>query len=90
MAVSPFPERWSIAQAAMRADGVVIPPPAFDQHFGLGEAAEDLAVEQFVAKRPDEAFVIVRRRTRHPPDAVLMGGEASFRLLLWQDAIYAA
>ena len=42
----------------MRADGVVMPPPGFDQHFGLGEAVEDLAVEQFVAKRPVEAFVI--------------------------------
>jgi hypothetical protein len=25
-------------------------PPGFDQHLGLGEALEDLAIEQFVAK----------------------------------------
>lgn len=35
-----------------------MPPPGFDQHLGLGEAVENLAVEQFVAKRPVEAFVI--------------------------------
>ena len=41
----------------MRANGVVMPPPSFDQHLGFGEAVEDLAVEQFVAKRSIEAFV---------------------------------
>jgi hypothetical protein len=35
-----------------------MPSPSFDQHLGLGEAVEDLAIEQFVAKRPVEAFVI--------------------------------
>ena len=50
--------RWSVAQTAMRTDGVVMPPPGFDQHLGLGEAVEDLAIEQFVAKRPVEAFVV--------------------------------
>ncbi len=48
----------SIAQAAVWTDGVVVPPPPLDQHLGFGEAVEDLAVEQFVAKRPVEAFVI--------------------------------
>jgi len=33
-------------------------PPCLDQHLGLGEAVKDLAVEQFVAKRPVKAFVI--------------------------------
>ena len=33
-------------------------PPRLDQHLGLGEAVEDLAVEQFVAKRPVEALII--------------------------------
>src|SRR6478672_6318529 len=42
----------------MRADGVIMPPPGLDQHFGLGEAVEDLAVEQFVAKRSVEALVV--------------------------------
>ena len=38
----------------------------FDRHFWLGEAVEDLAVEQFIAKRPVEAFVvaILPRRCR--------------------------
>jgi hypothetical protein len=42
----------------VRADGVVMPPPGLDQHPGLGEAVEHLAVEQCVAKRPVEALVI--------------------------------
>ena len=29
-----------------------MPPPGLDQHFGFDEAVEDLAIEQFVAKRP--------------------------------------
>ena len=58
MAVSPFPRPVSIAQAAVGADGVVMPSPSLDQHFGLGETIEDLAIEQFVAKRTVEAFVI--------------------------------
>jgi hypothetical protein len=32
--------------------------PGLDQHFWLREAVEDLAVEQFIAKRPVEAFVV--------------------------------
>ena len=42
----------------MRPDGVVVTAPRLDQHPGLREAVEDLAIEQFVAKRPVEAFVI--------------------------------
>ena len=42
----------------MWPDGVVMSPPGFDQHFGLGEAIEDLTIEQFVAKRPIEAFIV--------------------------------
>jgi hypothetical protein len=30
--------------------GVVVAPPCLDDDLGLGEALEDLAVEQFVAK----------------------------------------
>src|SRR3546814_14953331 len=49
--------RWrSVAKTAVGADRVVMPPPGFDQHLGLGEAVEDIAIEQFVAKRPVEAF----------------------------------
>ena len=42
-----------------------MPPPGLDQHFGLGEAVEDFAVEQLIAKRPVEAFVVavLPRRT---------------------------
>ena len=55
----------SVAQTAMRTDGVVMPPPGLDQHLGLGETVEDLAVEQLIAKRPVEALVVavLSRRT---------------------------
>ena len=33
-----FRGRWSVAEAAVRADRVVIPPPGFDQHLGFGDA----------------------------------------------------
>src|SRR3546814_6911950 len=49
---------WSIAQAAVGADRVVVPTPGFDQHLCFGKGVENLAVEQFVAKRPIEAFVV--------------------------------
>ncbi len=41
-------------------------PPGFDQYLCFGEAVEDLAVEQFIAKRPVEALVIaiLPRRSR--------------------------
>ena len=42
----------------MRSNGVVVAPPCFDQHLGLGEAVEDLAVEQLVAKRAVEALAV--------------------------------
>ena len=35
-----------------------MPPPGLDEHRGLSEAVEDLAIEQFVAKRPIEALVV--------------------------------
>ena len=35
-----------------------MPPLSFDQHLRLGEAVEDLAIEQFVAERPIEALII--------------------------------
>ena len=49
----------------MRTDGVVMPPPGFDQPAGLGEAVEELTVEQFIAQRSVEALVVAvlpRRR----------------------------
>jgi hypothetical protein len=39
-------------------DSVVMTAPRLDQHPGLGEAVEDFAVEQFVAKRAVEALVV--------------------------------
>ena len=41
----------------MRVDGIVMTPPGFGEHLGLGEAVDHLPVEQFIAKRPVEAFV---------------------------------
>ena len=53
-----FRGRRSVAKAAVGSDRVVVSPPGFDQHFCLGEAVEDLTIEQFIAKRPVEAFVV--------------------------------
>ena len=39
-----FRGRWSVAEAAVRADRVVMPPPGLDQHFGFGQTVKDLAV----------------------------------------------
>src|SRR6187455_3497529 len=38
--------------------GVVVAPPCFDDDLGLGEAVEDLAVEEFVAKLRVEALAV--------------------------------
>ena len=38
--------------------GVVVPPPGFDDDLGLGEAVEDLTVEQFVAELRVEALAV--------------------------------
>ncbi len=35
-----------------------MPPPCFDQDFGLGEAVEDFPVEQFITQRSIERFII--------------------------------
>jgi hypothetical protein len=35
-----------------------MPPPGFDQDVGLGEAVEDLAIQQLVAQRPIEALIV--------------------------------
>ena len=61
---------------ASYADGrcYIMPPPGFDQHAGLGEAVEDLAVEQFVAQRPVERFIVARPQTIAPPDRLLIFG----------------
>ena len=50
--------RWSVAQRFMRANGIVVAPPAFDHDPGLVERVEDLAVEQLVAQAGVEAFDI--------------------------------
>jgi hypothetical protein len=42
----------------VRALGVVGDAPALDQHAGLGQGMEDLAIEQLVAQLAVEAFVV--------------------------------
>ncbi len=48
-----------VSERAMRAHGVEVPPPAFDDDLRLRGGVEDLAVEEFVAQpgieRLDEA-----------------------------------
>jgi hypothetical protein len=40
------------------ADAIVVAPPGFDQDPGFGQAIEDLAVEQFIAKLAVEALAV--------------------------------
>ena len=42
----------------MRPDGVVVLPPAFDQHLGFVQRGEDLAVEKLVTQLAVEALVV--------------------------------
>jgi hypothetical protein len=35
----------------VRADGVGVPPPAFEDDLRLAQAAEDLSIEQFIPER---------------------------------------
>ena len=49
-------------------------PPGLDQHLGLSEAVEDLAVEEFVAKRPIKALIVARPQAIDPPDRLLIFG----------------
>ena len=50
----------------MRANSVVMSPPGFDEDLRFGQAVEDLPVQQLVAKRPIEAFIVavLPRRSR--------------------------
>src|SRR6476469_8920976 len=46
-------------KAARTAPGLpLVAPPCFDDDLCLGEAVEDLAVEQFIAKLRDEALAV--------------------------------
>lgn len=42
----------------MRADGVVVPPPLFDDDLGFSQRVEDLTVEQLVSELAVEAFIV--------------------------------
>lgn len=42
----------------MRPDDVEVPPPGLDQHLGLGEAEEQLAVQQSIAQLGIEALAV--------------------------------
>ena len=43
-----FRGRWAVAQSTVRAFGVVVFPPFFDQDLGFPQRVEDLPVQQFV------------------------------------------
>ncbi len=48
---------WSpVADRGMRAHGIVVTAPAFDDDLGFAQGVEDLAVEQLVAQTRVEAF----------------------------------
>jgi len=51
MAVSPLPGPAVVAEAAGSTHGIVMALPRLDQHPGLGEALEDLSVQQLISKR---------------------------------------
>ena len=42
----------------MRPDGVVVPPPGFDQDLCLSQGVEDLAIQELVAHRAVEALAV--------------------------------
>lgn len=52
MAVSLFLALAVGSRASCAADGVVVPPPGFDQCPGLGQGVEDLVIEQLIGIEP--------------------------------------
>ena len=42
----------------MRSEGVVLLPPLLDEYLGLLEAAEDLAVKEFIPQLAVEGFIV--------------------------------
>ena len=58
MAVSPSWGPAGDSRDYCAAGRYVVAPPGLDQHPRLGEAVEDLAVQQFIAKRAVEALVV--------------------------------
>ena len=48
--------RCLVFQCAMRSSLIVLSPPAFDDHPCFLDAPEDLFVQAFIAKLPDEAL----------------------------------
>ena len=54
-----YRSRWTITQRAVRADGVVMPSPGFDQDPGPGQGVENLSVQQFIAHRAFKGLAIV-------------------------------
>lgn len=65
-----LPARWRRARGALQAYSVVMSPPSFKQYFGCGEAVEDFAIQQLVAKRPAKAFIVSVPPRRFPRDIV--------------------
>src|SRR5919112_873160 len=70
--------RRAVAERGVRADVVVVPPPALDHDLRLAQAVEDLAVEQLVPELPVERLAVAvtghadpgARVSRHPRVAV--------------------
>ncbi len=58
--------RRSVAQGAVRPDGVVVDAPPFDEDLRLAEREEDLGVQQLVAEAGVEALdiAVLPRRSR--------------------------
>ena len=48
----------AVAQSTVWSDGVVVPPPLFDDDLRLLQAVEDLAVEQFIPEPCVETLAI--------------------------------
>ena len=53
-----FRRRRSVAQSAVRPDGVVVDVPLLDEDLGLARGMEQLAVEKFVTEPCVEAFTV--------------------------------
>jgi hypothetical protein len=54
----------------MRAAGVVVQTPAFEDPASLGQAAEQVLVQTFIAQAPDEALceAVLQWLARAAPD----------------------
>ena len=49
---------WSVAERAMRSDGVVVVTPSLDQHLRLRSILGDFLIQQYVPDFAVEALVV--------------------------------